>query len=97
MQSILKNESVENYLNYFKERFVIVPMDKASNNFTFVCKAYYNSSVLKEIGYSSSTGYNQVQTYEISAYSKEDIVTKSINLCKKLGLESKLTDKPIMY
>ena len=35
------------------ENFVIVPADKASNNFTFVCKRYYVSILIEERGLNS--------------------------------------------
>ena len=32
---------VRKYINYFHDRFVIIPVDKASNNFCIVCKSFY--------------------------------------------------------
>ena len=29
------------YINYLHDRFVIVPVDNASNNFGIVCKSFY--------------------------------------------------------
>ena len=33
----------------YKEKFVIVTVDKASNNFAFICKGFYVSRILQEI------------------------------------------------
>ena len=33
-----------------KEKFVIVPIDKAGNNLSLICKAYYVERILKEVG-----------------------------------------------
>ena len=32
---------VRQYINYLHDRFVIVPVDKAGNNFGIVCKSFY--------------------------------------------------------
>ena len=32
------------------ERFVIVPVDKASNNFAIICKTFYINVIMKELG-----------------------------------------------
>ena len=37
-------------LSRLYENFVIVPADKASNNYTFVCKRYYVDILIEELG-----------------------------------------------
>ena len=37
-------------LSRLNENFVIVPADKASNNYTFVCKRYYIDILIEELG-----------------------------------------------
>ena len=32
---------VRQYINYLHDRFVVVPVDKASNNFGILCKSFY--------------------------------------------------------
>ena len=43
---------VRQYINYLHDRFVIVPVDKASNNFSIVCKSFYLDVIKIEIGIS---------------------------------------------
>ena len=42
---------VRQYINYLHDRFVIVPVNKASNNFSIVCKSFY-LDVIKKLGIS---------------------------------------------
>ena len=83
------------YLEELRRHFVIVPIDKAANNFSFICKKYYVSRILQEVGLngSPSTTYNNVDI------PKADIINDNANYCNKFDL--KLTEKqkalPIMY
>ena len=43
---------VHQYMNYLHDRFVIVPVDKASNNFGIVCKSFYLDVIKNELGIS---------------------------------------------
>ena len=43
---------VRQYINYLHDRFVIVPVDKASNNFRIVCKSFYLDVIKNELGIS---------------------------------------------
>ena len=61
------------YLGTFHRKIVIVPMDKASNNFAFICKKFYISKINTEVG-----KYNNIQSK--SRYSKanfsKDLLSK---------------------
>ena len=35
---ILNNENVKTFIHNFQKRFAIVPIEKAANNFSFICK-----------------------------------------------------------
>ena len=37
-------------INFFLDRFVIVPVDKASNNFGILCKKFYLDTIKNELG-----------------------------------------------
>ena len=43
---VLKNDSSVACLEDLQQQFVIVPIDKASNNIAFVCKAFYIKRIL---------------------------------------------------
>lgn len=50
-KSVLDRPEVLEYLQDLHSRFVLIPIDKASNdNVSFVCKRYYVEVILKEIG-----------------------------------------------
>ena len=43
---------VRQYINYLHDRFLILPVDKASNNFGIVCKSFYLDVIKNELGIS---------------------------------------------
>ena len=47
---IMDRPEVRQYINYLHDRFVIVPVDKASNNFGIVCKSFYLDVIKNELG-----------------------------------------------
>ena len=49
---IMDRPEVRQYINYLHDRFVIVPVDKASNNFGIVCKSFYLDVIKNELGIS---------------------------------------------
>ena len=74
---------------------VLVPIDKAANNVSIICKRYYVEVILKEIGIIGE-GNN---TYERSKMSKEEIIDHNAEYSKRLNMEvsGKELDLPIMY
>jgi hypothetical protein len=40
------------------DKYVTVPVDKASNNIVFVCKSYYYECLIKEIDINNNTSGN---------------------------------------
>ena len=55
-ESIFCDPEVVIELSRLHENFVIVPADKDSNNCTFVCKSYYVSILIEELGLNSLPG-----------------------------------------
>ena len=47
---IFEREDVKTYLKKLHERFVIVPVDKASNNYAIICKVFYIKVLMNEMG-----------------------------------------------
>ena len=47
---ILRDDDVLEYLAELHNNFVIVPIDKADNNISIICKRFYVTRLLKEIG-----------------------------------------------
>ena len=50
IQSVLKNTNVKNCLSELHDKYVIVPVDKASNNVAFICKQFYAKVLMNELG-----------------------------------------------
>ena len=92
---VLSDPEVTAYLEHLHRHFVVVPIDKAANNFAFICKKYYVSVILKELGLSGLSS----NTYEKSNLSKDEIINNNIKFCEKFGL--KITEEqkslPLMY
>ena len=47
---ILSDPDVLAYLETRHRKYVIFPIEKASNNFAFICKKFYISKTLSEVG-----------------------------------------------
>jgi hypothetical protein len=54
--SVSKKPEVVNELRRLHNNFVLVPVDKASNNIVFVCKNYYYECLLNELRFTSTSG-----------------------------------------
>ena len=83
VEKTLENEEVKKYLDEIKSEFVLVPIDKASNNIALICKKYYIEKVLNEVGF----GGNPSATYEISKKTPEEIIFENKEICDKLNIE----------
>ena len=47
---VLKQDAVIEYLNELHEKYVLIPIDKTTNNIVIICKKYCVTVILKEIG-----------------------------------------------
>ena len=92
---VLSNHEVKIYLQQLKSRYVIVPIDKAANNFAFICKRFYITRLLQEIGIPNGN----CETYKISNKNKQDIIQENVDLCKRFGVEVSERNNclPVMY
>ena len=97
---VLKDPEVVEYLTKFQNRFVIVPVDKASRNFAFICKKYYIKVLMQELGvntFSDVTGnsvYKPVQnTVNEIIENHKSILEKEFNML----LSEKNHKVPLLY
>ena len=83
------------YLKDLHSRFVIVPIDKAANNVSIICKRFYVMRLLKEVG---AIGKSD-PTYEISNINPVELINDDVMLCERYGLKMEEGQKtlPIMY
>ena len=70
---VLNHKYVTSTLSSLHDRFVIFPVDKASNNIAFVCKTYYINCLLDELGLNNNQGN---PTYTRTTLSKEGVISK---------------------
>ena len=95
IKPLLKDPIVVTYLEELHSKFVLVPIDKAAKNIAVICKRFYITRLMKELGLSGEKS----KTYQLSSSSSENIINLNTLLCKSYGLET--TDKnqilPIMY
>ena len=92
----MQDPTVIAYLEELHHRFVIIPIDKASNNYALICKYFYILiKLLKEVGLNGTAS----PTYSVSELTKESIITKNVKVCQKFDLEvaQDLKSLPIMF
>jgi hypothetical protein len=53
--NILEDKDVVKYLKFIKKSYIICSVDKAGNNFSFICKKFYVSILMKELGFDYET------------------------------------------
>ena len=91
----MSDDDVLEYRDELHNNFVIVPIEKAANNISIICKRFYVTRLLKEVGALKDLD----PTYEIQNIDLPEIVNKDIMLCERYGLKLEESKKtlPIMY
>jgi hypothetical protein len=87
---LLETEDIRNKLLNLQERFVFVPIDKASNNFGIICKHLYINIIKKELGYTKT----EIKGNDVHTPLKDDkniIINKHKILMKDLNLNYRKT------
>ena len=92
---ILQDEEVLSSLAEIHRKFVIVPIDKATNNVAVICKRFYIQKLLNEVGVPGDSS----STYKLSDYDANNVIENNALLCEKFGitLEGRLKTLPFMY
>ena len=95
-KKILQDPDVKEYLNKFKDKYVLVPADKAGNNIIIVCKYFYLRTIMDELGLTSDKVNN---TYKPVVSSKEDIIRSHCKFLQnyKILVPGKCLDLPKFY
>ena len=81
---VLEDRNAKKCLSKLQEKYVIVPIDKASNNVAFICKRFYANILCDELGMTGSVS----STYTQVNQSLEEIIKEH---CSKLKNHFKLT------
>ena len=93
--SALKQDAVSKHLNELHEKYVLVPIDKASNNIAIICKKYYVAVILKEIGILDAGN----ETYEKINKNQEKIIQDNLEYNTRYKFSNASKDKilPLVY
>ena len=95
--SILKLQSSKECLSDLHSKFVMVPIDKASNNIAFICKRFYAIVLLQELGLigSSSSTYTK-----LDQLSPDEVIKQHITELKQkfnITVGNKMSTLPDIY
>ena len=83
-ESIFCDPEVVRELSRLRENFVIVPADKASNNYTFVCKKYYVSILIEELELNSLP---RNPTYNLTDFSASEVLDNHKSVLTSFGID----------
>ena len=84
------------HLDLLHQNFVLVPIDKASNNIAFVCKKFYVEVLLKEFGILGNNNF----TYQRVNINKNDIINQHVSYIKNnfsLTVDQQMRTLPLPY
>ena len=79
----MQDKEVMQYLEDLQTKFCIVPIDKAANKFYFICKNFYVSKLIDEIGLRGI----QSDTYKLVNKLKKEVIDDNITFSSKFNLE----------
>ena len=80
----LNSHSVKNALKNIHNKFVVVPIDKATGNIALICKRFYASVIVKQLGMGPN---NFTATYDIATENSNDLIKNNIkDLKSKFGI-----------
>ena len=93
-ESIFSDPDVVRELSRLHENFVIVPADKASNNYTFVCKRHYVRILSEELGLNSLPGN---PTYNLMDFSASEVLDNHKSVLTSFGIETSDDELDLPY
>ena len=93
-ESIFSDPDVVRELSRLYENVVIVPADKASNNYTFVCKRHYVSILSEELGLNSLPGN---PTYNLTDLSASEVLDNHKSVLTSFGIETSDDELDLPY
>ena len=93
-ESIFSDPDVVRELSRLHENFVIAPADKASNNYTFVCKRHYVSVLSEELRLNSLPGN---PTYYLTDLSASEVLDNHKSVLTSFGIETSDDELDLPY
>ena len=93
-ESIFSDPGVVRELSRLHENFVIVPAEKASNNYTLVCKRHYVSILTEELGLNSPPGN---PSYNLTDFSASEVLGNHKSVLTSFGIETSDDELDLPY
>ena len=93
-EPILSYPDVVGELSLLHENYVIVPADKASNNYIFVCKRYNVSILTEKLGLNSLPGN---PTYNLTDFSASEVLDNHKSVLTSFGIETSEDELDLPY
>ena len=90
---VLSRPEVISYLETLHSKFVLVPIDKAANNVSVICKRFYVEVILKEIGILGEGN----KTYVKTTSSQDEIVEINVEYSQRLNLKVSENEHTLPY
>ena len=102
LENIMEKSEIKYALKTLQDQYIIVSVDKAPNNYSFICKKYYMDVMCKELGVVFQNGTYNIcgnGTYILSDEKEEEIVKKHDKLLQTMDRTTEEEDKcvPILY
>ena len=93
-KSIFRDPDVVRELSRLHENFVIVPADKTSDNYTFVCKKHYVDVMIEELGLHSLSGN---PTYNLTGLSASEVFDNHKSVLTSLWIQANNEELDLPY
>ena len=99
VESLFKDNGVKDNLERLKQCFVIVPIDKATNNIAFVCKHFYAKVLVNELNFPNANNQNKTTYHQVNDLNKDQIIKEHKAFLKQFKIELKhnMESLPSMY
>ena len=86
INSVFKNEDAKAELTKLHRDFVVVPIDKASSNVSFICKNHYADVIKRELKFSVHQDNTLSDTYENRNTPANNIIKAHYQVLRKFDL-----------
>ena len=103
IHKVLDNADAKRELKELQEHFVLVPIDKAANNVSFICKKHYANVIKRELGFIGErvtrNGLTGSLTYDQVNVNPNQVINSHLMEVGKYGLEveEEMRCLPTMY
>ena len=97
IKPVLNDNEVKQYLSELHSKYVIVPIDKASNNISIICKKFYIQVLMNEVGFLNGPNLTYSNVTDKTA---SQVIDDNVEYSERLGFEieeDREKSLPIIY